>query len=251
MLISVGDTFFNRSYGYSCFQQNNPWLGGQTSEQTGQPYANDPVQLSLSPAAEKFRDGTANPSQTADDQEKTGIFLHKNGKEQAKDGHSPKNERLTEAEQKMVDELQKRDLEVRAHEAAHASAAGAYAIGGANFEYQQGPDGKSYAIGGHVKLDMKPESTPEATIAKMQTIRRAALAPADPSSTDRSVAAAAAKIEMQARRELNEKLSENSSAAHRSVRNRSGASKPIARMNGLYGSVGQLSHPGRNLDQTI
>ena len=43
---------------------------------------------------------------------------------------------------------------------------------------------------------------PEATIAKAQQIQRAALAPADPSSQDRAVAAGAASLELQALAEL-------------------------------------------------
>jgi hypothetical protein len=60
-----------------------------------------------------------------------------------------------------------------------------------------------YAVGGEVKIDISPESTPEATIRKMQQVRKAALAPAQPSSTDRAVAAQATQIEAQARIEKN------------------------------------------------
>lgn len=114
-------------------------------------------------------------------------------------------DRLSEAELKLVQELQQRDLKVRIHEQAHMATAGGYALGGPTYTYQTGPDGRSYAVGGHVKLDTSTESTPEATIQKAQTIRRAALAPSDPSSTDRAVAAAATKMEQTARKELAEK----------------------------------------------
>ena len=79
-------------------------------------------------------------------------------------------------------------------------------IGGANYEYQSGPDGKMYAVGGEVKIDTSREKDPAQTISKMQQVRRAALAPAQPSAQDRSVAAQAAQIEAEARSELaNEK----------------------------------------------
>ncbi|NRA58083.1 MAG: hypothetical protein HRU13_08245, partial [Phycisphaerales bacterium] len=47
--------------------------------------------------------------------------------------------------------------------------------------------------------------TPEETVQKAQAIRRAALAPADPSSTDRSVAAKASRMEAAARQAIAEK----------------------------------------------
>ncbi|MFH0783672.1 MAG: putative metalloprotease CJM1_0395 family protein [Pseudomonadota bacterium] len=98
-------------------------------------------------------------------------------------------------------ELKHRDTEVRIHEQAHLAAAGPYARGGPSFTYQQGPDGVRYAIGGEVDIDLSKEKTPETTISKMQTIKRAALAPASPSGADRSVAAEAGRIESQARQE--------------------------------------------------
>jgi hypothetical protein len=108
---------------------------------------------------------------------------------------------LTPEEQKVVVELQQRDREVKAHEQAHLANAGQYARGGATYSYQQGPDGRRYAIGGEVPIDISPEKTPEQTIMKMQTVKRAAMAPAEPSAADRSIAAAAAALEAQARQE--------------------------------------------------
>jgi hypothetical protein len=101
-----------------------------------------------------------------------------------------------------VEELNKVDKNVHVHEQAHLSAAGGYARGGANYEYTTGPDGKRYAVAGHVNLDTGPERTPEATIRKAEVIRRAALAPADPSSADRQIAADAAKMAQEAQREI-------------------------------------------------
>ncbi|MDK9707895.1 MAG: putative metalloprotease CJM1_0395 family protein [Desulforhopalus sp.] len=101
-----------------------------------------------------------------------------------------------------LQELKQRDTEVRTHEQAHLAAAGQYARGGATFTYQKGPDGASYAVGGEVGIDMGKESSPEATIQKMQTIKRAALAPASPSAADRSIASHATITESQARQEI-------------------------------------------------
>lgn len=110
---------------------------------------------------------------------------------------------LDEGEQKQLQELKARDQEVRTHEQAHMAAGGQYA-GGVSYEYQQGPDGRRYAVGGEVSIDTSAEKDPEATIAKMRQVRSAALAPAEPSPQDRSVAAAAAQAEGEARQELRE-----------------------------------------------
>ena len=92
---------------------------------------------------------------------------------------------------KVVQELQVRDREVRAHEAAHQSAGGSV-TGGAKFTFVVGPDGRRYAVGGEVSIDVSAvPGEAEATIQKMQTVIRAALAPANPSSQDQAVAAAA------------------------------------------------------------
>ena len=111
-------------------------------------------------------------------------------------------EALTQAEQLQVAELRQIDAKVRAHEMAHLTAAGSYAAGGANFQYATGPDGKQYAVGGEVRIDTGRESSPEATISKMQTVRAAALAPVDPSPQDQKVAAKASLVIIDANQEL-------------------------------------------------
>ncbi|MCG8443931.1 MAG: hypothetical protein MI723_19180 [Caulobacterales bacterium] len=109
---------------------------------------------------------------------------------------------LSEEEQAEVDALKARDQEVRAHEAAHAAAGGAYA-GQPSYDYETGPDGQRYAVGGEVSIDVAPvEDDPEATIAKMETVVAAALAPAEPSGQDRAVAAQAQAQIAQAQAEL-------------------------------------------------
>lgn len=109
--------------------------------------------------------------------------------------------------------LKRRDMEVRSHEQAHLSAAGKYAKGGASFVYQKGPDGGKYAIGGEVSIDISSESSPEETISKMQTIKRAALAPLNPSPADRGIAAQAASKEASARQQLIREQHESLEAA--------------------------------------
>jgi len=109
-----------------------------------------------------------------------------------------------QAERDQIQELAARDREVRAHEQAHAAVAGQYGSS-PTYSFVRGPDGVSYAVGGEVKIDTSPiPGDPEATLRKAQQLRRAANAPADPSSQDSSVAAQAAQMEQQARAELRE-----------------------------------------------
>ena len=110
---------------------------------------------------------------------------------------------LTEEEQREVEKLRDRDREVRAHEQAHVAAAGPYSRGGPQSEYERGPDDRRYAVGGEVSIDTSAvEGDPEATIQKARVVKRAALAPAEPSGQDRQVAAEAARLEAEARREI-------------------------------------------------
>jgi len=118
---------------------------------------------------------------------------------------------LSEEEKDAVQQLKARDQEVRAHEAAHAAAGGQYA-GAPTYTYTQGPDGRRYATGGEVSIDLSPGSTPEETARKADQIRAAALAPADPSGQDRAVAAAAAKMKLEAQAEASKQQQEELAA---------------------------------------
>lgn len=96
-----------------------------------------------------------------------------------------------QAKQQVVTELKARDREVRTHEQAHA-AVGRPFTGQPSYTYQAGPDGGRYAVGGEVPIDVSPvEGDPAATIAKMEIVKAAALAPEEPSSADRKIAALA------------------------------------------------------------
>jgi len=118
-------------------------------------------------------------------------------------------------EQRQVRQLEKRDQQVRAHEQAHMAAGGAYVKGAPTYRYQRGPDGKNYAVGGEVQIDSSPEQDPKDTIAKMQVVRAAANAPADPSAADRAVAAAASAAEAKARAEIRARDREGESSPTR------------------------------------
>ncbi|WP_350635089.1 putative metalloprotease CJM1_0395 family protein [Pseudoalteromonas sp. GW168-MNA-CIBAN-0100] len=115
---------------------------------------------------------------------------------------SEQEELQLEQEQQQITELKARDTEVRIHEQAHASVGGQHA-GSPSYEYQRGPDGTNYAVGGEVQIDVSEiPGDPQATIDKMQTVRAAALAPAEPSGADLSIAADATQKLAAAQAEL-------------------------------------------------
>lgn len=130
----------------------------------------------------------------------------------AKAGTGPKSPgQLDERERSEVQDLKRRDQEVRSHEQAHRSAGGQHVRGATSFTYERGPDGINYAVGGEVQIDTSEiRGDPEATIRKMEQIRRAALAPNDPSPADRRVAAEASQKEAKARAELAKQQAEES-----------------------------------------
>ena len=176
---------------------------------------NDRVTLSAN-GVEKSRSGEATASKgsssdTASDLETT----------QQADTKRQGELELTPAEQKVVDKLKARDQEVKTHEMAHLARAGQYAKGGASYSYELGPDGLRYAIGGEVPIDISKEKTPEETMKKMEAIKRAALAPAEPSSADRAIASTATALENEARQEL-----QSEQAASRNTSSDNNSSQP-------------------------
>lgn len=137
----------------------------------------------------------------------------------------PKEKARVQKEQQEVAELAATDREVRAHEQAHAAVAGAYA-GSTTYKFVKGPDGVSYAVSGEVSISTSAiPNDPEATIRKAQQIRNAANAPADPSPQDRSVAAQAARMESEARAQLNAKAAEEARVAEQQSKQKIDAQK--------------------------
>ena len=100
-----------------------------------------------------------------------------------------------------VQRLRITEQKVKAHEIAHKVAAGE--LGGApKYKYKKGPDGRMYIVGGEVPIKIMKGKDPEETIEIARKVKRAALAPADPSPQDRAVAAKAVAMEMEAKLEL-------------------------------------------------
>ncbi|MCF7934795.1 MAG: hypothetical protein K9L28_00415 [Synergistales bacterium] len=100
------------------------------------------------------------------------------------------NREYTPDQRRVIQELRQADRKVRAHEQAHMAAGGELA-GGARYSFQTGPDGRRYAVGGEVSIRIPKGDTPEETITLMEKVKRAALAPADPSPQDYRVASRA------------------------------------------------------------
>lgn len=133
-------------------------------------------------------------------QEVQGWMLQQARQARVKDAEATQQERV---EREQIRALAARDREVRAHEQAHVAVGGRYA-GAPKYQYERGPDGVHYAVGGEVPISTGKEATPQETLIKAQIVRRAALAPAEPSAQDYQVAAQASRLETQARQELAE-----------------------------------------------
>ncbi len=133
---------------------------------------------------------------------------HKDKQKVGKENDKKTNgEELTDEEQAEVQKLKDRDQEVRTHEKAHQSAGGQYASAPV-YDYKKGPDGKDYAVGGHVNIDTSKESDPDKTIEKMRIVIKAAKAPAQPSGQDMKVAAEAQQTLNEAQMEKAKKQQE-------------------------------------------
>ena len=120
-------------------------------------------------------------------------------KESSKGSNS--TDELSDDEKRLVKDLQSRDAEVRTHESAHQAAGGGM-TGAATFTYQQGPDGKMYAIGGEVPVSIPSGSSPQERISNARQAIAAAMAPSDPSSQDFAVASSATVMLTKAQQQL-------------------------------------------------
>lgn len=124
-----------------------------------------------------------------------------------------KQEELTPQEKQELAKLKNTDAEVKRHENAHKAAAGGLRTSSPNYEYETGPDGKKYAVAGDVNISYQKSSDPEVNLKNAQKLKAAALAPAEPSAQDRSVARKAdmeiAKAKQEILEEQQNKDSEN------------------------------------------
>ncbi len=175
------------------------------------PEVKNPSQAEIPAAFPVDEDGTnhQNAHDHAQEQDQKGQQEQSAGSAQK----SATGEPLSEEEEKEVQELEQRDREVRTHEQAHLAAAGHLASGGPSFEYEKGPNGKQYATGGEVNISVGGGNTPEERLRNAEQAERAALAPAEPSSQDRKVAAEARKKANNAKQEIQEEKSPSHASA--------------------------------------
>ncbi|VXC98473.1 conserved hypothetical protein [Pseudomonas sp. 8Z] len=179
-------------------------------------------------------------------------------KEQGERSSSDKSEQELRQEALEISDLAQRDREVRTHEQAHAAVGGQHA-GSPTYRFERGPDGQRYAVSGEVGIDASAiPGDPEATLQKMEIVRRAALAPAEPSAQDLSVAAMAQAQAAQARAELaqvraDEQGSQESAATDET--DQSGADSTAQQAAApppnldLYRRMGDLQEPVSLIDQ--
>lgn len=151
-----------------------------------------PVEQSSESARSLNRRQLGDKSVASDDNRVDAVADDEDGNQQQQDAEE-------QEKQAVIRQLAARDREVRQHEAAHSAVGGALA-GAPQFNYVRGPDGVLYAQSGEVSISIPPASgEPEEVIQNAEKVQRAALAPAEPSPQDRSVAAQAAQIAQQAR----------------------------------------------------
>lgn len=181
----------------------------------------EPVKLSLSQDAKmliaQMEGDMAPPAQVESDDREFRKPGERDDKDRLKERYGKKKgeesattDQLSEAEREEVEELRRIDREVRSHEQSHVAAAGRYYSGGPYFEYEVGPDGQRYAVGGHVDIDVGEANTPEETLEKAQVVKSAALAAGNASPADQAIAARASAMEAEARTEIAEEESGDS-----------------------------------------
>lgn len=168
-----------------------------TGEAANSPLGKNPAPISVlqpDPSASQ-----ANKRQYEEDSSNSGL-----GPSSKSDSRDDSNliKRQLEQDEVLIRELQRRDIEVRNHERAHQAVGGELASA-PTYSFTRGPDGQRYAVSGEVKIDVaEVPGDPAATYEKMARVRRAALAPAEPSTQDRQVAAMAAQKMTEAQTEL-------------------------------------------------
>ena len=96
--------------------------------------------------------------------------------------------------EKVLDKFKNTDSNIRGHEQAHA--ASGTTTTPIQYNYQQGPDGKMYAVGGHVRLDTSIPDDPKAASVKLDEIKRSATVSSDMSGADANISIQANLMKM-------------------------------------------------------
>lgn len=87
---------------------------------------------------------------------------------------------------RVLEKFKNKDAEIRTHEQVHASIG--HTTAPISYSYQQGPDGKMYAVGGSVRLETSIPDDPKAAAFKLDMLQKAASAPSHTSGADNTIA---------------------------------------------------------------
>jgi len=87
---------------------------------------------------------------------------------------------------RVLEKFRNKDSEIRTHEQAHASIG--HTTTPISYNYQQGPDGKMYAVGGSVRMDTSIPDDPKAAAFKLDILQKAASGPTHLSGADSTIA---------------------------------------------------------------
>ena len=165
-----------------------------TPEERAAGRAEAKAQLTAEGALGRLQPGLATPEGEAEAPKTAPVDGEKTAEPTGAGGASGQAEgplkKLSPEEEAQVSKLAQRDQEVKAHEQAHVAASGGLA-GSPSYTYQTGPDGKKYAVGGEVSISRGGSSNTDQALRDAEAVKRGALAPAQPSSQDRSVASKA------------------------------------------------------------
>lgn len=153
----------------------------------------------VSPSAH-YHSSDINPKENLPEEDKVKLEEQKTDIEKTPIEQQKDNENDPEYRRK-IEELKAVEREVVAHEMAHKSVGGQYASS-ASFSYTMGPDGKRYKTGGEVSISVPTGGDLEKTEQALERVKRAALAPANPSGQDLRVAANASATQARIRSEL-------------------------------------------------
>ncbi len=104
---------------------------------------------------------------------------------------------------RVLDKFKKVDMDVRSHEQTHATIG--ITTTPISYNYQKGPDGKMYAVGGSVRLDTSIPKDPKMAMEKLDRIKDAVTGVDKPSGADMAISTAANlnKILLQSRGDEN------------------------------------------------
>ncbi|MBD3166758.1 hypothetical protein GF324_09180 [bacterium] len=113
------------------------------------------------------------------------------------------------AEEERTRDLEERDEKVRRRAEAQKAAAGSLAGGSPVYQYEIGPDGRQYAVSGHVNIKVREGRTPEERLKNAEKAERAATAGGEITPKSAQIAAEARREARRAREEIEEQKRED------------------------------------------